>query len=302
MLKKKIFRRSPQNHFYNLRQRKQPTKKIHPLAQHLSTNKCVNFKTLAAYFLQQQEYIKQSVNHIYDTKGQKQSIDALINGPDALTKWLPALSNEWGRLAQGNDAGVEATNTINFVAFSEVPVDKKVTYASFVCDYRPLKKEKWRIRLVVGGDKLEYTQDSGSPATDLTETKVLLNSTISDHAPKGSRFLSMDLKDMFLHMPMEDPEYMKIPFKYFPKDIIQRYKLEGLKHTNGYVYVKITKGMYGLKQAAVLAYKNLSKLLIKAGYFPIINSQGMWKHVTKPTTFCLCVDDFGVKYCNKNDV
>ena len=60
--------------------------------------------------------------------------------------------------------------------------------------------------------------------------------------------------------------------------------------------------MYGLKQAAVLAYQNLSKLLITAGYYPITNSQGMWKHVTKPTIFCLCVDDFGVKYCNKGDI
>ena len=302
MLKKKIFRRSPKNHSYNLRNRTLPRRPMQPLAQHLSHNKCVNFKTLAACFLKQQEYITQRINHIYNNKGKKQTIDALINGPDATTKWLPALSNEWGRLAQGNDTGVEATDTIQFVAFSDVPIDKKVTYASFVCDYRPLKKEKWRVRLVVGGDKLEYTQDSGSPATDLTETKILLNSTISEYDTKGSQFLSMDLKDMFLHTPMKDPEYMKIPFKYFPQDIVQRYKLDKLKHINGYVYVKITKGMYGLKQAAVLAYNNLSKLLLKAGYFPLVNSQGMWKHISKPTTFCLCVDDFGVKYCNKEDV
>ena len=302
ILKKKIFRRSTKNHSYNLRNTTAPRRKINPLVQHLSYNKCINFKTLAAYFLQQKEYITQSLNHIYNDQGKKQSIDALINGPDAKPKWLPALSNEWGRLAQGNDAGVEATDTIQFVAFSDVPLDKKVTYASFVCSYRPLKKEKWRIRLVVGGDKLEYSQDSGSPATDLTETKLLLNSTISDYKEKGSKFMTMDLKDMFLHTPMKDPEYMKIPFKYFPQDIVQKYKLDKLKHTNGYVYVKIIKGMYGLKQAAVLAYNNLSKLLLKAGYFPIVNSQGMWKHISKPTIFCLCVDDFGVKYCNKEDV
>ena len=28
----------------------------------------------------------------------------------------------------------------------------------------------------------------------------------------------------------------------------------------------------------------------------------MWKHDTKPITFCLCVDDFGVKYTNREDV
>ena len=61
----------------------------------------------------------------------------------------------------------------------------------------------WRIRMVVGGDKLEFYSDSGSPATDLTETKILLNSIISD-VDKGARFASMDLKDMFLHTIMEN--------------------------------------------------------------------------------------------------
>ena len=28
----------------------------------------------------------------------------------------------------------------------------------------------------------------------------------------------------------------------------------------------------------------------------------MWKHEKRPITFALCVDDFGVKYNNKNDV
>ena len=29
---------------------------------------------------------------------------------------------------------------------------------------------------------------------------------------------------------------------------------------------------------------------------------GLWKHNTKPTTFCLCVDDFGIGYFNEVDV
>ena len=60
--------------------------------------------------------------------------------------------------------------------------------------------------------------------------------------------------------------------------------------------------MYGLKQAAILAYKQVSGLLKKAGYYPLIGSMGMWKHHTKPTMFCLCVDDFGIKYFSKEDV
>ena len=93
-----------------------------------------------------------------------------------------------------------------------------MTYASFACDHRPLKTEEWRIRLVVGGDKLPYNNDASSPATNLLDTKVLVNSVISD-AHKGARFMSLDLRDMFLQSLMVSPEYMKVQYKYFPKAI-----------------------------------------------------------------------------------
>jgi hypothetical protein len=72
------------------------------------------------------------------------------------------------------------TETIDFIMRSDVPSDKKVTYGSFICDFRPLKSEPYRVRLTVGGDKLPYDDDAGSPAASLLETKLLLNSTILD--------------------------------------------------------------------------------------------------------------------------
>ena len=288
---KRSFYRPFTNHQYNIRNRQAARPRL---------QSATDFKHLATATLVVNEIFIPRLQHIYDTHGKRMSLKNLISS-DNKEIWLRALSNEWGRLADGNDFGVEATNTINFVPFSEVPKDKKVTYASFVCDERPLKKEKWRVRLVVGGDKLEYTLDAASPATDLIETKILLNSVISD-SKQGARFCAMDLKDMFLHTPMTNPEYMKVPFTYFPDDIIDKYNLRNIKHSDGYVYIKIIKGMYGLKQAAILAYKNLSKLLIGAGYIPIATSQGMWKHSTRKTLFCLCIDDFGVKYHTKDDL
>ena len=70
----------------------------------------------------------------------------------------------------------------------------------------------------------------------------------------------MDLKDTFLHTVMEKPEYMKVHYKYFPDDIRKRYNLDELVHSNDYVYIKIQKGIYGLKQAAILAYTQVSTL------------------------------------------
>ena len=99
-------------------------------------------------------------SHIYNDNGKRLSIDVLLQGDDGKEKWQPALSNEWDRLAQGNKTGVESTDTIEFINHARVPTDRKVTYASFVCDHRPLEEEQWRIRLVVRGDKLPYDADS----------------------------------------------------------------------------------------------------------------------------------------------
>ena len=59
--------------------------------------------------------------------------------------------------------------------------------------------------------------------------------------------------------------------------------------------------MYGLKQAARLAYDELVANLAKHGYKPDPISPNIWSHTDRPTKFCLCVDDFGIKYHSQED-
>ena len=66
---------------------------------------------------------------------------------------------------------------------------------------------------------------------------------------------------------MKRPEYMRMPIKLIPDEIVQEYDLLGLV-TDGWVYIKITKGMYGLPQAGILANKQLKRRLAVAGYYP----------------------------------
>ena len=84
---------------------------------------------------------------------------------------------------------------------------------------------------------------------------------------------------------MTQPEYMRVPIKHFPQDIKDKYNLHNLMDAKGQVFVKIKKGMYGLKQAAILAYEQLSERLQAAGYRPIIVSTGMCKHEPRQTIF-----------------
>ena len=71
---------------------------------------------------------------------------------------------------------------------------------------------------------------------------------------------------------------------------------------NDYIYVKIKKGMYGLKQAAILAYQHLVNNLAPFGYHPIPHTVGLWRHESRPISFCLCVDDFGIKHKNRDNI
>ena len=60
--------------------------------------------------------------------------------------------------------------------------------------------------------------------------------------------------------------------------------------------------MYGLKQAACLAYDLLCDLLGKEGYTPSTLSPNIWDHKTRATKFYLCVDNFGIKYVNNDNI
>ena len=207
------------------------------------------------------------INHIYDENGKKETIDSLLTGKNSVI-WARSLSNEWGRLASDNDASTKGANTITFIPQSQVPSDKKVTYATMACDYRSLKDEKRRVRIAIGGDKLPYHDDAGSPAVELVETKILLNSATSD-AKRGARFMCLDMKDHFLSAPMQHPEFMRVKLEYAPPLIRNKYNIDEIATNKEWAYAKIQQGVPRLRQAAMLAHKHLKNSLEPCGYAPI---------------------------------
>ena len=93
-------------------------------------NQYTNFRQYAVQNIQAlHRFRNPSVNHVYDDNGKKQSIDDLLKGKMKPT-WKLVLSNEIGRLAQGVGDRVAGTDTIDFIHKSEVPANKKVTYAN----------------------------------------------------------------------------------------------------------------------------------------------------------------------------
>ena len=59
--------------------------------------------------------------------------------------------------------------------------------------------------------------------------------------------MTLDIKEFFLQTVMDRPEYMKIHSRYFLEDITKKYNINSIIHSDGYVYCKIKRGMYGLK-------------------------------------------------------
>ena len=59
--------------------------------------------------------------------------------------WWTASANEFGRLMQGVGGRITGTNTLFFIHKSEVPKDRRATYARFICDVRPQKAEPNRV-------------------------------------------------------------------------------------------------------------------------------------------------------------
>ena len=74
----------------------------------------------------------------------------------------------------------EGTNTFFFVDKANALVDRcrDVTYSIIVLNYRPEKDDSYRVRLIVGGDRIICPWDCGTPTVDILTFKILLNSIV----------------------------------------------------------------------------------------------------------------------------
>jgi hypothetical protein len=157
------------------------------------------------------------------------------------------------------------------------------------------QERKERVRLTVRGDRLDYSGDIATSTADITTFKILINSTLST---EDAAMMVVDIKNYYLGTPLPRFEYKKMLLSRFPEEIVQNYNLNALA-VDGWVYIETRKGMYGLKQAGLLANQLLQTRLAPFGYYPAQHTPGLWLHKTRPISFTLVVDDFAVKYVGK---
>jgi hypothetical protein len=205
-------------------------------------------------------------------------------------------------MTQGDiKTGQQGTNAMFVMTHKDIKkahaLKKKFTYGNPVVDYRPQKDDPQRIRITAGGNLITYESSPSVRTADLDTAKLHWNSVIST---PGAQYMCLDIKIFYLTAKLDYFEYMRMPLTLFPEWIKQQYNLNQLAY-EGYVHLEMRRAVWGLPQAGILANKKLRRKLAPFGYFET-NTPGLWKHESRPITFTLVVDDFGVKYVSKDDV
>ena len=165
-------------------------------------------------------------------------------------------------MAQGDDkTGQAGTNSVFVMTHGEIDIAMKAghkwTYARVVVDYPPQKEDPNRIQIAIGGNLITYKSDTSTRIADLTMSKLLWKSVLST---KGARYMCLDLKNLYLTAALDYYEYMKIPLGLFPEWTKKQYNLD-THARDGFVFLEIRRGVWGLPQAGILAKKLLRKRL-----------------------------------------
>ena len=124
-------------------------------------------------------------------------------GPD----WQISEANEFGRLAQGVGGRIKGTDTIKFIKKEDVPLHQRcnITYGRFVFKVRQEKvNELNRIRLMAGGNLINYLWDVSIATAEMLLVKIFFNSIIST---PGAKFMTMEIKNFYLGTPIKRREY-----------------------------------------------------------------------------------------------
>jgi hypothetical protein len=135
-----------------------------------------------------------------------------------------------------------------------------VSYANFICTICPQKEETHQVRMTAGGDKLDYPGNASSPTVSMLDAKIHINSTIS-------------IKNYYLGTPMGYYQYIQVRPSVIPQEVWDGPRYDIPIANGGYVYLKIRRGMYGLKEAGIIAFNQLVKKLVPTAMNPCRSPQ-----------------------------
>jgi hypothetical protein len=110
---------------------------------------------------------------------------------------------------------------------------RAITYGRIVCNYPPEKKDPCHMRIMMGGNLINYPNNCVTPTTDILTVKLLFSRVIS---MPNAKFMTINIKDFYLMMPMDCYGYFRMKLKLFPQDIIDKYALRDKVDVGGNVF------------------------------------------------------------------
>jgi hypothetical protein len=188
------------------------------------------------------------------------------------------------------------TGTIRPEVFSDIPRDRVITYVNPVCVEKTNDdgSMKFRTRLTIGGDRIQYPYDTAAVTAEIDAIKILINCMISEDAS----WSTLDLTDFYLGTDLPHPEYIRIPRNLIPEKVIDFYKLQRYFSSNA-LYCSVHKTHYGLPQAGALSQQRLFRHLKEHGYTQIPSSPSVFRNQSGSIRFALVVDDFAVVWTDQ---
>jgi hypothetical protein len=230
------------------------------------------------------------------------SCKCLMNDPATMEVWMMAFGKDFKGMSQGDNKTGQKGTTAMFVMLPSnvpnIPKNRVVTYAWVVVDHCPPKADPNQIQITASGNLIKSPGKLTTQTANITTAKLLWNSMLSTPEAKH---MTLNIKNFYLSFPLNQFEYMRIPFALFPPWIVKQYALKD-KILNGHIYLEMQRAMWGLPQAGILANKFLKKWFAPHRYFECKQMPGLWKHAKCPISFTLVVDNFRVKYMRQKDI
>ena len=80
--------------------------------------------------------------------------------------------------------------------------------------------------------------------------------------------MTINISNMYLNTPLQEFQYMRFNINMVPQEVIDHYKLKNKVADNEWLYCKIQKDIYGLKESGKLANIKLQTVLASEVYKP----------------------------------
>ena len=143
--------------------------------------------------------------------------------PDFHKIWNHSYANKLGRLCQGIGTSpdgtrkrIKGTDTFFVIRFENIPADRRseITYTKVVCKVRPEKSDPNCTRITIGGNRITFNGNVGTPTEYLELAKLIFNSVLSH---PGTKFTTFDICNFYLQTLLNRPEYARIKLSDIPE-------------------------------------------------------------------------------------